>query len=114
MRFLADESCDFAVVRALRASGHDVIAVSEACRGADDEVVARMAVETRRILITEDKDFGRLVHASSSERPGVLFIRFPGNARAVLSSTVVELVAQFGERLAGKFAVIRPSRIRIR
>jgi hypothetical protein len=24
MRFLADESCDFAVVRALRTAGHDV------------------------------------------------------------------------------------------
>jgi hypothetical protein len=27
MRFLADESCDFRVVRALRAAGHDVTAV---------------------------------------------------------------------------------------
>jgi hypothetical protein len=29
MRFLADESCDFAVVRALRSEGHDVLAVCE-------------------------------------------------------------------------------------
>ncbi|CAG0937031.1 hypothetical protein TFLX_05935 [Thermoflexales bacterium] len=29
LRFLADESCDFAVVRALRAAGFDVLAVSE-------------------------------------------------------------------------------------
>jgi len=29
LRFLADESCDFAVVRALRAKGYDVLAVSE-------------------------------------------------------------------------------------
>jgi hypothetical protein len=29
VRFLADESCDFAVVTALRASGHDVSAVVE-------------------------------------------------------------------------------------
>jgi len=28
MRFLADESCDFAIVHALRASGYDVLAVS--------------------------------------------------------------------------------------
>jgi len=30
LRFLADESCDFAVVRALREDGFDVVAVSEA------------------------------------------------------------------------------------
>ena len=29
LRFLADESCDFAVVRALRAEGFDVLAVSK-------------------------------------------------------------------------------------
>ena len=29
LRFLADESCDFAVVRALRADGYDVAALSE-------------------------------------------------------------------------------------
>ena len=39
MRFLADESCDFAVVRALRAEGHAVKAVSEVAAGASDEKV---------------------------------------------------------------------------
>jgi hypothetical protein len=34
MRFLADESCDFAAVHALRAAGHDAVAVSEVARAA--------------------------------------------------------------------------------
>ena len=29
VRFLADESCDFSVVRALRVAGHDVLAATE-------------------------------------------------------------------------------------
>ena len=29
LRFMADECCDFAVVRALRAAGYDVFAVGE-------------------------------------------------------------------------------------
>ena len=29
LRFLADESCDYNIVRALRADGHDVLAVSD-------------------------------------------------------------------------------------
>jgi hypothetical protein len=42
MRFLADESCDFAVVRALRAAGHDVIAVGESeRRSIDSELIER-------------------------------------------------------------------------
>ena len=39
MRFLADESCDFAVVTALRAVGHDVSAIVEINPGSEDGVV---------------------------------------------------------------------------
>jgi hypothetical protein len=39
MRFLADESCDFAVVRALRKSGYDVVAVAEIAPRAEDSDV---------------------------------------------------------------------------
>jgi hypothetical protein len=51
MRFLADESCDFAVVYALRATGHDVQAVKEICSGAPDEMVMQLAVQETRILL---------------------------------------------------------------
>ncbi len=52
MRFLADESCDFAVVRALRATGHDVRAVTETHRGANDEDVIALALAEHRVLLT--------------------------------------------------------------
>ncbi len=61
MRFLADESCDFAVVRALRAAGHDVVAVTEMAPAANDETVIEIALNDGRLLLTEDKDFGQLV-----------------------------------------------------
>ncbi|MBI4888295.1 MAG: DUF5615 family PIN-like protein [Acidobacteria bacterium] len=39
MRFLADESCDFTAVTALRTAGHNVSAVGEISPGAKDPVV---------------------------------------------------------------------------
>ena len=40
LRFLADESCDFAVVRALRGAGYDVVAVAEFInQSLDSEVI---------------------------------------------------------------------------
>ncbi len=54
MRFLADESCDFAVVRALRADGHEVTAVGEVSAGASDEKVIGMAISESAVLLTED------------------------------------------------------------
>ena len=58
LRFLADESCDFAVVRALRAEGYDVLAVSEVMQRSDDRELIQQAYREKRILLTEDKDFG--------------------------------------------------------
>jgi len=113
MRFLADESCDFAVVRALRAAGHDVVAVAELSRQAEDEGVIRLAIKEERILLTEDKDFGQLVYADRKTTRGILLLRFPATARSGLANAVLELVRRRGERLIGRFIVVQPGRIRI-
>jgi hypothetical protein len=91
MHFLADESCDFAVVRALREAGFDVMAVSEPSLGTEDHVVIDLAIHERRMVITEDKDFGQLVYAEGRATGGVLFLRFPGRARALMAESVVEV-----------------------
>ena len=71
MRFLADESCDFAVVRALRKAGFEVETVRDLAPGASDEFVVHLAVSSRSVLLTEDRDFGRLVLASAETSTGV-------------------------------------------
>jgi predicted nuclease of predicted toxin-antitoxin system len=71
MRFLADESCDFTIVRALRAAGHDVMAVAEVSQRAPDPAVIGLAVNENRVLLTEDKDFGQLVYASGTPSAGL-------------------------------------------
>lgn len=113
LRFLADESCDFAIVRALRAAGYEVAAVSETRRrSVDDEVIAQASHEGR-VLLTEDKDFGRLVFVSQADSAGVVLVRFPGHARQTLAQTVLQVVREQGNRLLGAFVVIEPGYIRI-
>ena len=113
MRFLADESCDFAVVRALRAAGHDVTTVSDAASGAEDEVVAALAGSDSRVLPTEDKDFGQLAYATGHSTSGVVLIRYPAHARRALGAAIVAVVAEFGDRLIGAFVVVEPGRARL-
>jgi len=113
MQFLADESCDFAVVHALRTAGHDVIAVSDFARGAEDAVVIDAARLQRRILLTEDKDFGQLVFAAARASTGVIFIRWPVAARSALGAAVVSVVASHGDSLTESFVVVEPGRVRI-
>jgi len=113
LRFLADESCDFAVVRALRADGYDVFAVSEVTRRSDDSELIEQAHRENRVLLTEDKDFGWLVFVSHVESPGVILIRFPGNARQTLVQAIRQVVREQGEQLVGAFVVTQPGHIRI-
>lgn len=112
MRFLADESCDFAVVRSLRGQDHDVLAVIEAHRGVDDLFVLELARQEKRILLTEDKDFGQLVYASTWHEGGVILLRFPATVRASLPQAVLDAVTRLGVRLVGAFTVLEPGRTR--
>ena len=113
MRFLADESCDFSVVVALRAAGHDVSAVAEIQPGAEDTHVLARARSESRVLLTEDKDFGLLAYAGGQETAGVILIRFPGDARGALGPTVIDVVDRFADRLPKAFVVIEPGRARL-
>src|SRR5581483_5158012 len=108
MRFLADESCDFRVIRALRAAGRDVLAVIEAMPGADDSVVIAISDREQRVVLTEDRDFGRLVYASAAPSTGVIPLRYPTAARATLPSTVAEFVASHSDQISRRFVVIEP------
>ena len=111
--FLADESCDFAVVRALRAAGYDVLAVAERSPGARDEEVIRLATGERRVLLTEDKDFGQLVFAAGKETCGVIFIRYPASLRSELPQRVLDAVKRESSRMQTAFVVLQPKRMRI-
>jgi predicted nuclease of predicted toxin-antitoxin system len=113
MRFLADECCDFAAVRALRAHGHDVLAVCEFQRRSVDKELVELALAEDRILLTEDKDFGWLVFAGRMDSPGVILIRFPASARRLLVDAVLKLVSEYASRLVWAFVVLRPGEARI-
>ena len=112
-RFLADESCDHSVVRALVRRGHEVLAVADLCPRANDESVIGLALRENCILLTEDKDFGQLVHASGAQSVGVILLRFPPGARSTIGEVVADLVGRRREELIGRFVVVQPGRVRI-
>lgn len=112
MEFVADESCARPVIQALRQAGHDVISIAEVANGAPDEQVLELAVNEKRILVTEDRDFGELVYARGRAFTGVILVRIPSRARSAKPATVVQAVAKLGTRLKNAFAVVEPGRVR--
>ena len=75
MRFLVDECTGPAVARWLRSEGHDVFSVYEQARGLGDDVIITLAWKERRILVTNDKDFGEKIFRESHPHRGVILLR---------------------------------------
>jgi predicted nuclease of predicted toxin-antitoxin system len=113
MRFLADECCDIAAVRTLRADGHDVLAIAEFMQQSVDSELLALALAEQRILLTEDKDFGSLVFAGGNQSPGVVLLRLNSNARPLIGPSISALVREHGPQLAGAFTVLQPGIARI-
>jgi predicted nuclease of predicted toxin-antitoxin system len=102
-----------AVVRELRLAGHDVLSIAENRPGASDEEVASLASSDHRVLLTEDRDFGRLFYARLNAAEGVVYMRYPAGTRREFARLVVDLIRDQRERLTGAFVVMQPGRTRI-
>lgn len=114
LRLLADESCDFAIVRGLRSAGFNVRAIVEDTPVVQDPIVLKLAADENRILLTEDKDFGEWVFAHKSVTSGVVLIRYHSSMRLTMMELILELVNRHGDELLGKFTVLEHGRARIR
>lgn len=82
-------------------------------RGMTDASVARLAQQEKRMLLTEDKDFGQLVRAFAAPPVSVMLLRFPRGARAEIGAAATDAVDALGERLEGAFVVVEPGRFRV-
>ena len=58
-----------------------MVAISEVAAGAPDDQVLERALNEKRVLVTEDRDFGELVYARGRPSTGVILVRFPSSAR---------------------------------
>jgi predicted nuclease of predicted toxin-antitoxin system len=114
VRLLLDECCDPHLVAELRAAGHDVHHVLEANPGVDDEAVLALTLAQDRILVTEDKDFGELAIRYGRPVPGLILLRFTTDSRHRKAGALLALLAGHGEQLAGRFAVVEESGVRLR
>jgi predicted nuclease of predicted toxin-antitoxin system len=111
MKFLIDRCAGRKVAEFLRTQGHDVSEISE--RGADpgDSAILQWAAEEDRILVTMDKDFGKLVYLAKQAHSGI--VRLPD----VRSSQRLEIMKQLLEFRAvhlneGAIITVRGDRIR--
>ena len=112
MRFLVDECTGPSVAHWLSQEGHDVFSVYDDAPGIKDDEVIRRAVAERRILITNEKDFGERVFRERQAHQGVVFLRL-SDERSVNKISVLRcLIANYGDRIAGQFVVVTETQVR--
>jgi predicted nuclease of predicted toxin-antitoxin system len=114
MKLVADESVDLPIIEALRAAGHEVLAVVELAPSISDETVLALANDHHALLLTADKDFGELVYRLRRVHWGVVLIRLAGldpRQKAILVERVFELRSR---ELRDSFTVISHSTVRVR
>ena len=114
MDFVADESVDFRIVTYLRKSGYTVYSIAEDSFGISDEVVLKKAVESKSVLITEDKDFGELTFRLKRSHNGIILIRMPGIPIETRIEKIGFALNEFGGRLQNSFTVITVNKLRIK
>ena len=114
MRFLIDVSAASRVIQDTLVSwGHDVLSAVRIDPSLDDETLLAIATAERRIMITHDKDFGKLVYARGLPHYGVIRFQNLSNERKIAAMS--ELISEYPDRLLAGDAivVITPKRTRI-
>lgn len=113
MRLLADENIAPAVVDALRATGHDVLAVRDGAQGASDDAVLRMALRDRRIVVTHDRDFGNVIRYPVGRHCGVIFVRLRNQSPPSVARILVSLFFSVSpRRFRNHLAIVTESETR--
>jgi predicted nuclease of predicted toxin-antitoxin system len=114
MRFLVDENIPRALVRRLREHDHDVLAAGEGACGATDRTLLRLAEAERRLIVTQDKDFGELAFRENLPAAcGIVLFRLEALGRDETAERMLR-VLESGIAWAGTFAVVTTNRIRTR
>ena len=110
MRFLVDENLGKRFADLLNRSGYDAVFVGDAMRGFPDEEILTIANTEKRVLITDDKDFGELVFRFNKITSGVVLFRtLTNNSEEKLG--LVKNILRYAE---GSFIVVSEGGIRVR
>jgi predicted nuclease of predicted toxin-antitoxin system len=112
--YVADENFDFRIVKTLREKGYSVFAIAESFPSISDPQVLQIAIDRNAILLTEDKDFGELVHRLRMPHCGILLVRLIKLSSVEKSQRICEVIEKLGNDLPNNFSVLSNDQLRIR
>ena len=116
MKFLFDENLSPQHAKWFRSLGYDAVALTEwGLSGASDLIVRSTAIDTDRVLIALDGDFGNILRYPVTGTPGVIWLRLhPPTEEAIPKALSRMLKSLSHQDLNGKLVVIDEDKMRIR
>ena len=112
MRFIVDECTGPAVSRWLK-ERHDVVSMYEEARGFDDDAVLHKAVASDCILITSDKDFGKMIFHEKKVHKGIILLRLDDERAENKIKVLKQLLEQYADQPVNNFVVVTETTVRI-
>lgn len=111
---VADENVPRPVLDRLRADGWDVDAITDLAPGSPDEQVLARANLERKVLLTQDRDFGELAFSSKLPVAGIVLFELERLSLASQADRLSTVLVAERDGLDGCFLVVEPARVRHR
>jgi predicted nuclease of predicted toxin-antitoxin system len=111
---IADESLDNRIITALKAKGFAVYPIFSNSPSLADVEISIISINERKIIITQDKDFGELQFKTSVKHFGVIFLRYHFTEIGTITDILISFLNNSSHLLANHFTVITPHKIRTR
>jgi len=113
-RFLVDASTDAGVAFHLRSLGFDVTRVGwEYPAHLPDREILRIASDERRVLVTDDRDFGELAFRHRLPHAGVIYLRIESTDLALQVGRIDAVLQDHVDDLH-RFLVVTEADVRVR
>ena len=105
-KFLTDENIDKEVFLLLKSFGFDVFDIKEeALWGLSDKSILEKAFEEKRIVITQDSDFGTMIYRDQIDFYGLIYLR-PGHNHLLHIQTLKTLFLSFSHEVIVPFVLV--------
>lgn len=114
MNIPADENVEAAMVAWWRQMGHDVAWAAEMFPSEPDPSVLAVALQSLRILLTRDLDFGELVYREGRAASGIILVRVTAKNQRERLPIFQRLWPQVERQAPGHFLVVSNHQVRVR
>ena len=114
IKFLVDESSGNKLSKFLLEKGFDTKFVTDIMPSASDKEVLDFAEKEKRVLITNDKDFGGLIFRLNRPSSGVILLRLKTDSPFRRQNIVWSLIGNESINLTSSFVIVTDTQIRVR